>query len=140
MACSAFQPPRCIAKSIAPPPPWEACQLKNFVPVFEDVQRPLPTGAQQAGDAQRFVFSPRDIRHAFQAQFRGTPISPEAIQQQAALRRVDTAQRLFDPAFGDRSQQARFGSVVPQAVTLVAEIQAASFHAFTHRSHHQGGC
>ena len=51
-----------------------------------------------------------------------------------------TAQRLFDPPFADRSQQARFGSVVPQSVTLVAEVQAAAFHAFAHRAHHQGGC
>jgi len=39
MARSAFQPPRCIAKSIAPPPPWEACQLKNFAPATESGPR-----------------------------------------------------------------------------------------------------
>ena len=86
-----------------------AQQLVHEAGLFEDVERPLPAGAQQAGDALRLVFSPRDIRHAFDAQFRGTPISPEAIQQQAALRRIDTTQRLFDPALGNRSQQARFG-------------------------------
>jgi hypothetical protein len=78
-----------------------AQQLLDEAGLFEDAERPLPAGDQQAGEALRFVCSPRDIRHAFQAQFRGTPISPEAIQQQAALRRVDTAQRLFDPPFGE---------------------------------------
>jgi hypothetical protein len=56
------------------------------------------------------------------------------------LRRIDAGKRLFDPPLGDRSQQARFGGAVPHSVSLVAEIQAASFHALAHRSHRQGGC
>lgn len=79
-------------------------QLGHEAGLLEDAERPLPAGTQQADDTLRFVFTPRDIRYAFDAQFRGTPISPEAIQQQAALRRIDTSQRLFDPSLGDRSQ------------------------------------
>ena len=117
-----------------------AQQLGHEAGLLEDAERPLLAGTEQAGNALRRVFAPRDIRYAFDAQFRGTPVAPEAIQQQAALRRIDTCQRLFDPTLGNRSQQARFGSVVPQSVTLVAEIQAAAFHGLAHRSHRQGGC
>jgi len=81
-----------------------AQQLGDEPGLFEDAERPLPAGTQQTGDALRFVFSPGDIRHALNAQFLGTSISPETIQQQTALPRIDTSQWLFDPSLGDRSQ------------------------------------
>jgi hypothetical protein len=55
-------------------------------------------------------------------------------EQQASLWRIDSRKRLFDVTLGDRRQQARFGSVVPQAVRLITEIQARSFHGFVHRT------
>ena len=120
-----------------------AHQLVHELSLLEDCERALAAGTQQAGDTLCRVFAPRDIRHTLDAQLRGTPMTAEAIQEETALRRTDAAQRFFDPTLGDRSQQARFGSAVAQATTLVAEIQAAAFHRFAHHGHLeglQGGC
>lgn len=115
-------------------------QLVHEPRLLQDAERPLLAGTQQVGNTLRFVFTPADIRHAFDAQLGGTAVPPEAIQQQATLRRVDASQRLFDSSIGDCSQQPRFGSAVPQSKALVAEIQAAAFHALAHRWRRQGGC
>ena len=102
--------------------------------LLENAERLLLGDAHQAGDARGFFLAQRDIRHALDAEFGGAAITFEAVQQQTSLRRVDSGQRLFDTPLGDRRQQARFGSVVPQSVTLIAEIQARSFHGFAHRT------
>ena len=57
------------------------------------------------------------------AQFLGTAAAFETVQKESVLRRVDAFQRFFDAALGDRRQQARFASVVPQPIALVPQVQ-----------------
>jgi hypothetical protein len=89
--------------------------------------------AHQTGDAQGLLLAQRDVRHAFDAQLGGAAVTPKTVQQQTPLRRINTGKRFLDATLGDRRQQARFGSAVPQAETLITQVQAASLHRFTHR-------
>jgi hypothetical protein len=101
--------------------------------LFENAQGLGLGHAHQMGDARGLLFAQRDIRHALDTQFCGAAVTPKAVQQHPAARRIDTDQRLLDTPLRDRGQEARFGSPVPQAVTLIAEIQVRSFHRFAHR-------
>ncbi len=107
-------------------------QFDDEPSLFENGERLLLGGTYQGGNALGFLLSQGNIRHAFDAEFRGAAIAFEAVQQQATLRRVHTTERLFDITLGDGRQQARFGRIIPQSVCLIAEIQARSFHTFAH--------
>jgi len=109
-------------------------QLDDEAGLFQNRERLLLGHTYQGGNALSFPLSQGHIRHTLDAQFRGTAIAFEAVQQQTPLRRVHSQERLFDIPLGDGRQQARFGRVVPQSVPLIAEIQARSFHRLAHRT------
>jgi len=46
-------------------------------------------------------------------------MAAKTVEEHAPFWPVDTRERLFDPSLGDRSQQARFGSVMAYSATLV---------------------
>jgi hypothetical protein len=107
-------------------------QLDGEFGLFEKVQASLFAKPHQRDDSHRFVFAQRDVGHAFDTQLFGAALAFKAVEQDTFPRRVHALQRLLDAAIGDRRPEARFGSVVPHAVALIAEIQSRSFHTFTH--------
>ena len=75
MACLASQPPRCITRSIAPPPPWRSCQLKNLVPVTERG----PRGVCHRDLSRRSRTAPQERQDDFQRDFANQVGSPPEV-------------------------------------------------------------
>ena len=107
-------------------------QLDGEFGLFEKVQASLLANPHQRDDSHRFFFAQRDVGHAFNAQLFGAAVAFKAVEQDTFLRGVHAFQRFLDATLGDRRPEAHFGSVVPHAVALIAEIQSRSFHTFTH--------
>ncbi len=58
-----------------------------------------------------------------QPQCLGATAAFETVQKESVLRRVDTFQRFFDAALGNRRQHTRFAGVIPQPIALVPQVQ-----------------
>ncbi len=109
-------------------------QIDDEPGLLQNVQAPVRRSPHQIQNAGGLLLAQRHVGNAVDPQLLGAAATLETVQQQAAFGRVHAFQRLFDAPLGDRRQQARFASVVPQAMPLIPQVQARQFHDFAHRT------
>src|SRR5262249_42873001 len=90
--------------------------------------------SHQIHDAACLIFGEGNVRYAAETELFRTAITFEAVEQEPVFRRVYAFERFFNAALCDGRHQARFASVVAQAIALIAQVQTRQFHVFAHPS------
>jgi hypothetical protein len=119
--------------------PVHGQQLGDEFRLLEQVQAVVLGHAHQGDDSHRFLFAQTDVGHATDAQPLGAAVAFETVEQETPLGGIHAFERLFDAPLGDRRQKARFPSVVPHAVALIAEVEGRQFHVFAHATRPTAG-
>lgn len=107
-------------------------QLADEAGLLQQAQSLVRRGPHQAQDAQRLVLAQRHVGHAVEAQLLGAADALEAVEQEPACGRVHALQWLFDAPLGNRRQEARFPSAIPQPMSFIPQVQARPFHDLAH--------
>lgn len=107
---------------------------------LQDVQGHLGRASHQVEDPCGFLFAQRNEGDVIDRELLGCPLPFEAVQEDAGPRPAHAGQRSLDPTLADGGQQARFPSVVPQAIALITQVQTRPFHHFAHGIAPHGGC
>jgi hypothetical protein len=98
-------------------------QIDDEPGLLQNAQAPVRRSPQQIHDARRFLFAQRHVGDAIDPQLLGAAAAFETVEQEPSIACVHAFHRFLNAPLGDRRQQARFASVVPQAMALVPQVQ-----------------